>query len=380
MLASRHFLCVPLLICLFALTASAQEVREWTDASGRTLSGKFLELTSENNVRIDSNGEIFVIPLTAFIEADQQYAKQQQANASKPKPMTKPRIDKSDESLFENRDWSDYKDESIKAKFVRMHEGYAILLQGANAQKVSFYILSKKDQDWLRAHLQKRGEEDQIIPREEMELDDPAVHKELDQYVVRRSGIPSGGQTGAGQTADSRPPAYVPPTTPAYQPPTGMITSGGNPSSPTTSNPVDAFDPNNQGGNNNSANTTPGSGEGASGTGMVAANTPDNGGADANSQAGGGSSPGFSSRFRNNNNNSNGVPPGYCPNCRMQLPQGVGPGDHCPRCNVFLEEWVTPGTGPPVEPWYERYPIIYIVGGAIVAIGGLSLISKKFYG
>ncbi|PQO27359.1 hypothetical protein C5Y96_17610 [Blastopirellula marina] len=376
MLASRHFLYVPFLICLFALTASAQEVREWTDANGRTLSGKFLELTSENNVRIDSNGEIFVIPLTAFIEADQQYAKQQQANASKPKPMTKPRVDKSDESLFENRDWSDYKDESIKAKFVRMHEGYAILLQGANAQKVSFYILSKKDQDWLRAHLQKRGEEDQIIPREEMELDDPTVHKEMDQYVVRRSSITGSGQPGGTQPTDSRPPAYVPPTSAPYQPPTATMNSGGNPAGTTSSNPTPPFDPN-QSGNNNSTNT-PGSGEGASGTGMVAANTPNNGGTDANSQAGGDSSPGFSSRFRNNN--SNGVPPGYCPNCRLQLPQGVGPGDHCPRCNVFLEEWVTPGTGPPVEPWYERYPIIYIVGGAIVAIGGLSLISKKFYG
>lgn len=380
MLANRHFLYVPFLICLFVVGAGAQEVREWTDANGRTLSGKFLELTTDNNVRIDSSGQIFVIPLSAFVEADQQYAKQQQANASKPKEMTKPKIDKSDDSLFENRDWSDYKDESIKAKFVRMHEGYAILLQGANAQKVSFYILSKKDQDWLRGHLQKRGEEDLIISREEMELEDPNVHKEMSQYVARRPAVPGSLQPGNNQAGGSRPPAYVPPGDAPYQPPAANMNTGGGSASPTSSNPTAPFDPN-QDRNNNSGNTnTPDTGFGVDGPneGMIAANSPNEGGSDANSQASDGdSSSGFSNRFRNK---SNGVQPGFCPNCRLELPQGVGPGDHCPRCNVFLEEWVTPGTGPPVEAWYERYPILYIVGGAVVAIGALTLLSKKFYG
>lgn len=374
MLASRHFLCVPFLICLFAIGVSAQEVREWTDANGRTLSGKFLELTAENNVRIESNGEIFVIPLSAFVEGDQQYAKQQQANASKPMTPPKPKVDKSDETLFENRDWSDYKDESIKAKFVRMHEGYVILLQGANAQKVSFYILSKKDQDWLRAHLQKRGEVNQIISRQEMELDDPNVHKEMDQYIARRASLPGNTQQGNNQPGGSRPPAYVPPANPPYQPPAENMNAGGGPTSPTSSDPGTPVNPN-QGGNNSENTNTPDNGFGE---GMVAANSTNTGGSDANPQTGGGgSSPGFSDRFRNK---SNGVKPGYCPNCRMELPQGVGPGDHCPRCNVFLEEWVTPGTGPPVDPWYVRYPVFYIVGGVIVAIGALSLLSKKFYG
>lgn len=374
MLASRHFLCVPFLICLFAIGVSAQEVREWTDANGRTLSGKFLELTAENNVRIESNGEIFVIPLSAFVEGDQQYAKQQQANASKPMTPPKPKVDKSDETLFENRDWSDYKDESIKAKFVRMHEGYVILLQGANAQKVSFYILSKKDQDWLRAHLQKRGEVNQIISRQEMELDDPNVHKEMDQYVARRASLPGNTQQGNNQPGGSRPPAYVPPANPPYQPPAENMNAGGGPTSPTSSDPGTPVNPN-QGSNNSENTNTPDNGFGE---GMVAANSANTDGSDANPQTGGGgSSPGFSDRFRNK---SNGVKPGYCPNCRMELPQGVGPGDHCPRCKVFLEEWVTPGTGPPVDPWYVRYPVLYIVGGVIVAIGALSLLSKKFYG
>ncbi len=372
MLASRHLIYVPLLVCLIALSANAQEVREWTDANGRTLSGKFLELTGENNVRIESDGEIFVIPLSAFVEADQQYAKQQQANATTPMTSPKPKIDKSDDTLFENRNWSDYKDESIKAKFVRMHEGYVILLQGANAQKVSFYILSKDDQTWLRDHLRKRGEEDQIIAREEMELEAPDVHKEMEQYVSRRSSLPGNNQTGSNQPDTSRPPAYVPPETTPYQPPGDNMTSGGGLTSSNSGS--------NQNGNNNADNiNTPDSGFGENtGEEMVAANTPNSGSSDTNAQAGGGdSSPGFSSRFRNK---SNGVPPGFCPNCRMELPQGVGPGDHCPRCKVFLEEWVTPGTGPPVDPWYVRFPVIYVVGGAIVAIGALTLISKKFYG
>ena len=204
-----------------------------------------------------------------------------------------------------------------------------------------------------------------------MELEDPDVHKEMDQYVSRRSSLPGGGQAGTNQPGTSRPPAYVPPETAPYQPPSESMNSGGGQTdlSPGSSRGS------NQNGNNDGTDTinTPDSGFGE-GTDeeMVAVNTPNNG------ESGGGSvSPGFSSRFRNK---SNGVPPGFCPNCRMELPQGVGPGEHCPRCNVFLEEWVTPGTGPPVDPWYVRYPVIYIVGGLIVAIGALSLLSKKFYG
>jgi len=376
MLASRHFLFVPVLLCIFAALAVGQDSREWTDANGRTLKGTFLELTPENNVRIDSGGEIFVIPLSAFVEADQQYAKQQQANANKPQEMDKPKIDKSDETLFENRDWSDYKDESIRAKFVRMHEGYVILLQGANAQKVSFYILSKKDQDWLRDHLQKRGEADQIISREEMELEDANVHREMDQYVARRPSLAGNDPSGNPQPGSSRPPAYVPPSDAPYQPPAENMTAGANPPS---SSPSAPYDPNRENSISENINTPDsGFGEGAADEGMVAANTPDPEATGASPQTGGNdASPGFSNRFRNK---SNGVQPGFCPNCRMELPQGVGPGDHCPRCNVFLEEWVTPGTGPPVDPWYERYPVIYIVGGTVVAIGALSLLSKKFYG
>ncbi|MEW4561420.1 hypothetical protein AB1K70_02780 [Bremerella sp. JC770] len=377
MLASRHFLALPLLVCLFATCLSAQEVREWTDTNGRTLSGKFLELTSDDNVRIDSNGEIFVIPISAFVEADQQYAKQQQANASKPMTPPKPKIDKSDETLFENRDWSDYKDESIKAKYVRMHEGYVILLQGANAQKVSFHILSKKDQDWLRGHLQKRGEEDKIVPREEMEQEDPNVHMEMDQYVARRPSGASGTIPGVNPPGESRPPAYVPPP---YQPPSENMNTGGNPSDPPPSSTSDLFGPNPEG-NSNSEGMPPtdgGFGEGITGDGMLAANSPQEGGPSADPQTGGGeSSPGFGNRFRNK---SNGVQPGFCPSCRMELPQGVGPGDHCPRCKVFLEEWVSPGTGPPVDPWYVRYNVFYIVGGGFVIVCGLMLLSKKVYG
>lgn len=382
MLASKNIALVPLFFCLFATFAMGQDTHEWTDVNGKKLRGRFLELTPENNVRIETDTDVFVIPLNAFSEEDQKYARMQQGSATKKPAMETPKVDKSDTTLFENREWTDFRDRQVKAKFVRMHEGYVILLQGATGHKISFYVLSDEDQKWLRDHLRKRGEEEQILPRLEMELAAPDVHKELDQYRSYRSSIAGNSNAGSnpapGNTQNSsRPPAYVPPETPAYEPPSDMIANQGNGGGTTPTSSV----PYNPNGSRMPESTisTPESGFGtdANGEPIVAANTPANGSFDSNAQSGSSSSPGFGNRFRGN---SNGVQPGHCPNCRKELPQGVGPGDHCPRCKFYLDSSVSPGTGPPVEPWYVRYPVFYIGGGLIVAIGGLSLLSKKFYG
>ena len=373
MLARRCIFMLPLLLCFLSTAVFAQEAREWTDLNGKKLNGKFLELTAEGNVRINSDGQFFSIPITAFSQADQDYARQQQKVKESMTPE-QPMIDKSDMTLFDYRQWSDFRGDSVKAKYVRMHEGYVILMQGNKPHKLSFYTLSADDQKWLRGHLTKRGEANEILSREKMEEDDPEVHKELDQYAGMRSPT-AGGMTrpGTGGMVDnsSRGPAYVPPpfdpnnSTEPFDPSQSNDTIGmTNPDQtnrpgmmPATSFPSDS---------NNS-----GFGSNTDGTPMPPVN---NGQPNVTqNQTGGNSSPGFGGRF-------DSVQPGYCPNCRQQLPKGIGPGDHCPRCNVFLESWVTPGNGPPVDPWYVRYNVIYIVGGAIVAIGGLGLISKKFYG
>ncbi|MBI1246309.1 hypothetical protein GC197_00505 [bacterium] len=374
MLARRCIFVLPLFLCLFSSLALAQDVREWTDANGKKLEGKFLELTAEGNVRINSNGQFFSIPITAFSQADQDYARQQQKAKENMAPK-EPVIDKSDMTLFDNREWSDFRGDSVKAKYVRMHEGYVILLQGNKAHKLSFYTLSTEDQKYLRGHLTKRGEADEILTREKMEEADPDVHKELDMFQRMRSPTTVGGTRpgpgpGGMTNNSSRGPAYVPPP---FDP----------------NNSTEPFDPSTEPTSNNSAGTAnpgqPGSmpeatipseannsgfGSNTEGTSMPSNNYSQPGAQPQN--GGNNSSPGFGGRF-------DSVEPGYCPNCRQQLPKGIGPGDHCPRCNVFLESWVTPGNGPPVEPWYERYHVIYIVGAAIVIIGGLGLLSKKFY-
>ncbi|MEW4456052.1 hypothetical protein AB1L30_25525 [Bremerella sp. JC817] len=374
MLASRLIPLFSLLLCLTSAIASAQEVREWTDASGQKLTGKFIELTSDNVVRIESNGEEYGIPLSAFIQADQDYAKLQQANANKPKTPTDsspaPWIDKSDKTLFENREWANYRDQKIKARYVRMVDGYVVLMQGANPQKVSFYLLSKEDQDYLRNHLKKRGELDQILTRQEIEEDDPDVHKDMDSYISSGpTGMDGGPMTSNtnGNNNTSRPPAYVPPETEPYRPPSDELPSGNGSAngSPMTTEPTNMF------------GTEPLGPD--SGTAPMANGTSDPNTENGNTSGTSSGSPGFADRFRSKGGDSS-VPPGHCPNCRMELPAGYGAGDHCPRCKVFLEEWVVEGSGPPVDPWYVRYPVIYIVGFGVVIIGGLTMLSKKFYG
>ncbi|MBA2113747.1 hypothetical protein [Bremerella alba] len=150
-----------LVVGLLASCAIAAEVRTWTDASGKTLSGSLEEITSDGKVKINSNGQTFTIPLERFSEADQEYVDSQKGRMEEEETSTRRRR-KSD--LFDYRQWKDKDDNEVKAKYVRIFEGQVVLLQGRTAHKLSFYDLSEEDQIYLRGELETRGEANQIPP------------------------------------------------------------------------------------------------------------------------------------------------------------------------------------------------------------------------
>lgn len=138
--------------------ATAEEVRTWTDTSGKTLTGSLEEVTADGKVKISSNGKSFTIPIERFSDEDQKYIDSHKDEMEDESPTRRRR--KSD--LFDYRQWTDKQDNEIKAKYVRIFEGQVVLLQGRTAHKVSFYDLSEEDQAYLRGELEARNEADQI--------------------------------------------------------------------------------------------------------------------------------------------------------------------------------------------------------------------------
>ena len=368
MLASRHFLFIPLLVCLMAAWASAQEVREWTDTNGKTLSGKFVELTADDKVKIDADGQVYTIPLSAFIAEDQKYARTMSANSGKPdKPMADPfkepdpRDAQALKELEETRLWTDFKGNTVTAHFLRMFDGKVALMHGKKGFTLSFHALSPEDQAWLRKRLALKGELNKILPQDEMEKLDPtmaAAHQELEKYVGNNRGATTTtGNAGNTNNGTSQPnpgsSLYKPPTEDLYTPP-----ADSEPYSPTEDGNAGLPDISTAGQESDVAmNTTP--------EGQNPGARPDSGGSS------------FPNRFSSDPQQN--VQPGYCPGCNQELPVGYGPGDHCPRCNFYLEKWVQPGTGAPLVPWYQSSTLWY-VGGAVILIALFGFFGAKKFG
>ncbi len=57
------------------------------------------------------------------------------------------------------RTWTDARGRQIEAEFVRVHNGRAVLKQGAKVHAVPWTFLSEKDQDYLRERLKEEGKE-----------------------------------------------------------------------------------------------------------------------------------------------------------------------------------------------------------------------------
>lgn len=310
---SSRFRLLPVVFCfLFTTTLSA---REWSDTAGRKVKGDFIELTEDGKVQLNVDGKILSIPLYRFSQADQEHidsikngrkAPPEEAvddpinSSSVPNPFgSEPvkspfdsdenapsrasapgidaagsrAVDSSDTEQLDRRDltktrtWVDSSGISIKAKYIRIHNGMVVLSQSGRIVQSDFYKLSPGDQKFLRDHLTVIGKADTI----------PAPPATI--QAPNNSGPPqlAGGNTrvggyNPGSTAPPyspgggvRPPAYTPPP---YDPGSRSTNSGSmagrsnpsraaSPTSPGSNRGGSPYRPSHAGSNNIASNSHP---------------------------------------------------------------------------------------------------------------------------
>lgn len=145
-----------LLVGLVVSFLNAAEVRTWTNNKGQTLTGSLVEVTDDGHVKIDCDGKVYTLAVDVFTDVDQEYIKNHKDDdASSSSPRTRRKSD-----LTSFRTWTSSTGMEIRAKFVRIHEGKIILLQGRKSHHVTFYELSEEDQKYLKEEMDARGESD----------------------------------------------------------------------------------------------------------------------------------------------------------------------------------------------------------------------------
>lgn len=266
---SSRFHLLPVVFCLLLTTAAS--AREWTDTAGRKVKGDFVELTEDGKVQLNVDGKILEIPLYRFSQADQEHIdslkNRQQAppeekvdnpfNSSsvpnpfesggsepvkspfEPEPSTPVRssapginaagarpVDSSETDEIDKRDltkmrtWVDSSGNTIKAKYIRIHNGMVVLSQSGRIVQSDFYKLSPGDQKFLRDHLTAIGQADSIpAPPAVIQTPEVTGPPQLAGGDTRIGGYNPGTSTTppAGTTPPyspggaATPPAYTPP-------------------------------------------------------------------------------------------------------------------------------------------------------------------------
>ncbi|MCC9608848.1 hypothetical protein LOC68_08210 [Blastopirellula sp. JC732] len=239
------------------LTNYAQ-ARIWVDAEGRSVDAEFIKIEG-NTVHLrrnDTGAEIEVL-FAKFSEADKRrlavlrdqaegtnsaaddaempadYASSVGSDTAGDKASeSKSDVSEADarRELSRSRKWTDEDGNQIQAKFVRIHDGNVILLQGNKGHNVDFYKLCDADQDYLRTQLTALGQEDDVPP------------------VVVKSYSPSVGANGAiagnpsgmsnfpnqfGPNGMSNPPGFSRP--PGMTGPSGISSNSSSPINPNES-------------------------------------------------------------------------------------------------------------------------------------------------
>lgn len=181
----RQFAC--LLVFLSAVaSASAQEVRTWTDVQGRKMQAQLVREV-DGDVTFIKDGKLITFPLEQLSEADQKFIREAETGQKveeTARPAGAPSKDAGPGSLVppldssqpgdakasltkqrtsaEERTWRDVRGKQTVGKFVRMHDGNVVLLRGGRVVSVPFNSLSKTDQEYLRDLLTARGEAAQL--------------------------------------------------------------------------------------------------------------------------------------------------------------------------------------------------------------------------
>jgi hypothetical protein len=165
----------------------ADKVRTWTNVQGRTMEAEFVREV-DGDVSFLKDGKLIVIPLEQLSEADQKLIRELEANKVAPadeKPAgaqpafvdptvppgkasedVSPNGSKGDKGdTAETRVWTDIRGYKYTGKFVRVHEGFVVLLRGGRTtMTIRFSDLSSGDQAFVREVLTARGEAHLIPP------------------------------------------------------------------------------------------------------------------------------------------------------------------------------------------------------------------------
>ena len=165
----NRMLLTVLLGSLFASSTLSAQIRTWTDNAGRQVKAKFGGVNGDNVVLVQGLKRV-VVPLNSLSDADRAYiaAKQggdagQEPDAEDDQPNAQV---KQLGKMERDRTWHDSRGKTIKAKFVRVHDGNVILKQGVRIQKIPFDKFAANDQETIKQLLQEDGLDDVVASLE----------------------------------------------------------------------------------------------------------------------------------------------------------------------------------------------------------------------
>ena len=194
---------------------AADKVRTWTDVQGRTMQAEFVREV-DGDVSFLKDGKLIILPLERLSEADQKLIRELEASKVVPAdekpagalpafvdPTVRPEkalgdlgTNGSKGDSAETRVWTDIRGNKFTGKFVRVHEGFVVLLRGERTMTLAFYTLSAADQGYVRELLTARGESNLI----------PPAFPEGQQPGQRAPGFAGPPQIARGTGADGEPP------------------------------------------------------------------------------------------------------------------------------------------------------------------------------
>jgi hypothetical protein len=179
--------CWILLIPAITAAASAEELRTWTDTSGRTVEAKFVRVFSGKAILEAKDGRSLPVPLSRLSASDRQYIQERTGpdkeatnsgstrkadhTGSNTDPVTsavkdaKPSTAKPSDSQKEKlaaaelrrvRDWN-FSGGTFKGRFERFFGRQVVIMQANRPRMIDFSALSAADKDFLHRNFEAQG-------------------------------------------------------------------------------------------------------------------------------------------------------------------------------------------------------------------------------
>jgi hypothetical protein len=168
-------------VVLFAITAAAhtasaaEPLRKWTNPQGRSIQARLISIEGDVARLQMANGDFVNVALEKFSEADRKYldARKGALTAESATGEKRPADGESKSAtagataaaadLRKTRKWT-RQGKQFSARFVRFHDGKAILMQGNKPVDVPFGDLSQSDQAYLKEQFEALGRISEVPP------------------------------------------------------------------------------------------------------------------------------------------------------------------------------------------------------------------------